>query len=76
MIRTVALILYLCALFALGLRRLCRYLVDLDTRRRVHAAVKRMTAVDQLRRYGREDDYDRRSADYLKSRSKRRDGDS
>jgi len=70
MIATVALILALCALFALGLRRLGRYLVDRDTRRRVHAAVKRMTAVDQLRRY-RDDDYDRRSADYLKSRSKR-----
>jgi len=74
MIRTVALILALilalCALFALGLRRLCQWLIDRDTRRRVHAAIKRQIAVDQLRRY-REDDLDRRSADYLKSRSKR-----
>jgi len=60
------LILLACFLVALCLRRLCRYLVDLDTRRRVHAAVKRMTAVDQLKRYGREDRLDEQSAEFLK----------
>lgn len=63
------------ALLRLGARVL-RWIVDADTRRRTHAAYRRMVTLDQLRGHDRERDADERAATYLNSRRVRRDGDS